>query len=103
MADPLDERTAALVQAVRVARFATTDGRGDPHIVPVCFTWDSTRAYIALDEKPKRVAPTALQRVRNILANPEAALLVDYYSEDWQRLAWVLLRGRATLLEVGSA
>ena len=103
MADLLGPRAATLVQAARVARFATIDQRGNPHIVPVCFAWDGERAYIALDEKPKRVAPTDLQRVRNILANPEAALIVDYYNDDWRRLAWVLLRGQATLLDVGSA
>ncbi len=102
MADQLDDRAAVLVQGARVARFATTDQHGEPHIVPVCFAWDETRAYIALDEKPKRVAPTDLQRVRNILANPAAALLVDYYNDDWRRLAWVMLRGQATLLEVDS-
>jgi coenzyme F420-0:L-glutamate ligase / coenzyme F420-1:gamma-L-glutamate ligase len=70
--------------------------------VPVCFAWDGTRAYFALDEKPKQVAPTTLKRVRNILAHPNVALLIDYYSDDWRRLAYVLLRGAAILLEVGS-
>ncbi len=102
MAMPLDERSAALVKGARVARFASSDAAGDPHIVPVCFAWDGAHAYIALDEKPKRVAPTALKRVRNMLAHPSAALLIDYYSDDWRRLAYVLLRGPATLLDVGS-
>lgn len=104
MADRLDQRSAALVQAARVARLATVDAAGNPHIVPVCFAWDEAaqRAYIALDQKPKRVAPTALKRVRNILTHPQAALLVDYYNDDWQRLAYVMMRGGAGLLAAGS-
>ncbi len=56
----------------------------------------------AIDEKPKGDART-LRRVRNILERPEVALLVDDYHEDWQSLAWVLVRGAASLIEPGSA
>jgi len=42
-----------------------------------------------------------LRRVRNVRANPRAALLIDYYVEDWRRLWWVLLRGRGRVLESG--
>ena len=29
------------------------------------------------------------------------ALVADHYEEDWQRLAWVMLRGRAEILSDG--
>ena len=54
--------------------------------------------YVALDAKPKRVVPTQLKRVRNILANPAVAVVIDRYDEDWTRLAYLLVRGRAALL-----
>jgi PPOX class probable F420-dependent enzyme len=88
--------------AHRVAHLATTDEHGRPHVVPVCFAVENETIYIPLDEKPKRVAPTALRRVRNLLANPDVALVVDDYAEDWQQLAYLLLRGTAGLLDPGS-
>ena len=70
-------------------------------MVPVCFAYHAGVVYIALDAKPKRVPVTRLRRVRNILANPEVQLLIDRYAEDWSRLAYVQLRGRASLIEPG--
>ncbi|MCD6031711.1 MAG: class putative F420-dependent enzyme Rv0121 family, partial [Thermomicrobiales bacterium] len=51
---------------------------------------------IAIDEKPKGDS-ARLRRVRNIRERPEVALIVDDYTEDWQRLAWVLVRGAAAV------
>lgn len=70
--------------------------------MPVCFASQGDYIYIALDDKPKSVAPTRLKRVRNILANPHVSLLVDTYSEDWSRLAYVQVSGTAALEEPGS-
>lgn len=87
----------------RVAHLATVDPAGMPHVVPVCHGLASETAYIVLDEKPKRVAARALKRVRNILANPRAALVADHYDDaDWSRLGWVMLRGTAEILEHGA-
>jgi PPOX class probable F420-dependent enzyme len=85
----------------RVARLATVDEEGRPHVVPVCFVYREGCVYIALDEKPKRVRPERLRRVRNIRANPNVQVLVDRYDEDWSKLAFVQLRGRASLLAPG--
>jgi PPOX class probable F420-dependent enzyme len=68
-------------------------------VVPVCFVLLGNTVYQAIDAKPKSVSARRLGRVRNALANPEAALLVDQYVEDWRRLWWVQLRGRARLVE----
>jgi coenzyme F420-0:L-glutamate ligase / coenzyme F420-1:gamma-L-glutamate ligase len=90
----------------RVGRLATADARGKPSVVPVVYaslTIDEEPVIaIAIDEKPKG-APRALRRVRNILARPEIALVVDEYHEDWDALAWVLVRGSASLIEPGDA
>lgn len=85
----------------RVARLATADGAGEPHAVPVCFAClpGMEALYIPLDEKPKSGSPMRLKRVQNILENSRAALIADRYAEDWSLLAYVLLRGRAELVE----
>jgi coenzyme F420-0:L-glutamate ligase/coenzyme F420-1:gamma-L-glutamate ligase len=92
------EQTAFLVRQ-RVARLATADASGEPHIVPVCFAYTPGVIFIALDEKPKDVAPTRLKRVRNILENPRVALIADRYAEDWSLLAFVMVRGQAELVD----
>jgi PPOX class probable F420-dependent enzyme len=95
------EAEADFLAAARVGRLATVDAAGAPHAVPICFALLDGRIYSPLDEKPKRVAVTRLQRVRNILAHPEVCLVVDRYSEEWTELAWVQVRGVAGLVEPG--
>jgi coenzyme F420-0:L-glutamate ligase/coenzyme F420-1:gamma-L-glutamate ligase len=85
-----------------VGHLATVDRAGHPHVVPICFATDGHRIYSALDEKPKRVPAGALRRVQNLLEHPDVALVVDDYAEDWSRLAWVQVRGRAELLAPGT-
>jgi PPOX class probable F420-dependent enzyme len=68
-------------------------------VVPVCYAFDGKCIYSALDLKPKRVQGRALKRVRNILQNPLVSLVIDDYSEDWNELAYVLVQGRADLVE----
>lgn len=82
----------------RVARLATADATGLPHVIPVCFALDGRSLYITIDEKPKR-AGAELKRLRNIRANPNVALVADHYAEDWTRLAWIMLHGEAAILE----
>ena len=95
----LTEAEMAFVQRMRVARLATADENGSPHLVPVCYAFDGTHFYTPLDEKPKRVAGTQLRRVRNIESRHEASLLIDQYDDDWSRLGYVLVHGRAELLQ----
>jgi PPOX class probable F420-dependent enzyme len=95
----LTESEIAFVQAQKVARLATADEEGHPHLVPVCYAFDGTRFYTPLDEKPKRVDESKLRRVRNIVARHEASLLFDRYDDiDWTRLGYVLVHGRAELI-----
>lgn len=95
----LTESEIAFVQVQKVARLATADGEGHPHLVPVCYAFDGTRFYTPLDEKPKRVDESRLRRVRNIVARHEASLLIDRYDDlDWSRLGYVLVHGRAELI-----
>ena len=96
----LGEGERAFLDGQRVARLATVDAAGVPHVVPVCFAIEGDTAYIAIDRKPKSGKP--LKRLRNIAENPHVALTADHYDDDdWTRLRWVMVRGRAELLERG--
>ena len=86
----------------RVAHLATADRNGVPHVVPVCFVLADETLYIAIDEKPKRRPGAPLKRLRNIAENPTVAVVVDRYDEDWSRLGWAMLRGRAEILTGGT-
>lgn len=97
----LTKAEITFVQAQRAARLATADGEGHPHAVPVCYAFDGERFFTPLDEKPKSVDVRKLRRVRNIEARHEAALLIDRYDDDWSRLGYVLVHGRADLLVPG--
>ncbi|MHB8597624.1 MAG: TIGR03668 family PPOX class F420-dependent oxidoreductase [Ktedonobacteraceae bacterium] len=88
----------AFVQAQRVAHLATASAEGSPHVIPVCYAFDGQHFYTPLDEKPKRVTGNQLRRVRNIEARHEASLVIDQYDDDWTRLGYILIHGRADLL-----
>jgi PPOX class probable F420-dependent enzyme len=88
-------RARSLFAAARVARLATADADGRPHLVPVTFVVEGESVYFAVDAKPKRTQH--LRRLRNIEANPQVSLLVDEYDEDWERLWWVRADGTARI------
>jgi PPOX class probable F420-dependent enzyme len=96
----LSDAQRYFLDGTRVAHLATADRAGVPHVVPVCFCLIDPSLYITVDEKPKR-KDIPLKRIRNILENPVVALTADRWDEDWTRLAWVMLRGRADVLAGG--
>jgi PPOX class probable F420-dependent enzyme len=82
-----------------VARLATTDPDGRPHLVPIVFALEGDTLYSPVDRKPKR--SSKLRRIENARVRPDVTILVDHYEEDWGRLWWIRLRGRARVLEQG--
>ena len=97
----LSVRERHFVDTRRVGHLATADGHAVPHVVPVCFSLSEDTLYITIDRKPKRDRAQPLKRLSNIAGNPQAAIVFDRYDEDWRRLAWVMLRGRAEILTTG--
>ena len=95
----LTEVERAFLEGERVARLATADAGGKPHVIPICFVAEGDTVYFTIDEKPKTGMP--LKRLANMQANPQVALVVDHYEEDWSRLGWLMLQGRAEILESG--
>jgi PPOX class probable F420-dependent enzyme len=90
----------ARLAAARVARLATIDPDGRPHLVPIVFALAGDTLYSAVDRKPKR--STTLRRIENARARPDVTVLVDHYEDDWRRLWWIRLRGRARVLDDGA-
>lgn len=95
------ERPEALARAAsaRSGHLATVRPDGTPHVVVVTFALAGGKVVTAVDHKPK--STDRLQRVVNVEANRSASLLVDHYDEDWSRLWWVRIDGRAAIHREG--
>jgi len=90
----------ARLAGARVAHLATADADGRPHVVPITFAVLADGTIVsAVDHKPKRT--TALRRLANIAANPQVAVLADYYAEDWTQLWWARADGVARVVDAG--
>jgi PPOX class probable F420-dependent enzyme len=87
--------------AARVARLATVDEAGHPHLVPLVFAVAGDTVYSAVDAKPKR--SMALRRLANVRANPAVCLLADYYDDDWAALWWVRADGVGRVIDPAQA
>jgi len=112
----LSESQAAAVQAARSGVLATIGNAGQPRIVPICFVLVASGAALdpdsgaqptviqtPIDEKPRRGAdPFALARVRDIRANSSVSVLIERWDEDWTRLGWLRMEGRAEIVGAGA-
>ena len=65
------------IESMRVARLATADASGAPHVVPVCYALIADNLYVTIDEKPKRSGVRGMKRLRNIDENPNVAVVFD--------------------------
>ncbi len=85
-----------LVREARAGRLATASAGGEPHVIPCVYVLLDDAIFSVVDEKPK--SGRRLLRLRNIDATGRAALVVDHYEEDWNKLAFVLIRGAASVI-----
>ena len=86
--EPLPEAVREFVAAARVCRIASVRPDGTPHVIPVCPVFDR-QSTVYVDIGPRYTTAEALS------AQPEIALLIDEYEDDWTKLKAVLLRCRA--------
>ena len=85
------------IATARVARLATADAAGVPHVVPVTFALvGDDRIVTVVDGKMK--STQRLKRLANIYANAAVSVLVDHYDDDWSALWWIRIDGRATVV-----
>ncbi|HEV8712030.1 MAG TPA: TIGR03668 family PPOX class F420-dependent oxidoreductase [Candidatus Binatia bacterium] len=99
MGTKISEPVRRFILSHVVARLATASKAGQPHVIPFCYAFDGEWFYFVVDEKPKRHTGRPLKRVRNILENPQVALVIDDYVDDWTQLAYVLVNGTAAVVE----
>lgn len=91
--EPLADR---LLERWPVARLATCDARGRPHVVPVVFARAGGALWSPVDGKPK--GGGELARVRHVRAEPRVCLLLDHYEARWERLWWLRVDGTARVV-----
>jgi len=98
----LTDAQLEFLETQRVARLATLDGDEVPQVLPVCYAATADSVYITIDQKPKSGDPKKLKRLQNIRRNPLVALVADHYDDsDWSQLRWLMIRGRAEILDHG--
>jgi PPOX class probable F420-dependent enzyme len=99
--DELPRWARELIDGARVAHLGLLDADDRPRVMPVTFAVAGGEVWSAVDHKPKRTKGDELARVRWLRRNPAAALTIDRYSDDWDRLAWVQALGRIDVLDAG--
>jgi PPOX class probable F420-dependent enzyme len=98
----LSARSKELLLLSRVGHLATADQYARPHVVPIVFVYEENVLYTPIDAKRKSVEEWRdLRRIRNIETNGRASVLVDIYTENWSKLAWVRMDGVAEILTEG--
>ena len=88
----------AKINEAKVARLATVDLECKPHLIPVVFVFDNDCYFIPIDEKTKRFRPEKLKRAKNIQQNPNVTLLIDEYNDDWTKLYFIMIQGKASII-----
>ena len=95
----LNQKTKTLIKRAKVARLATVDQKSHPYVVPVVFVFHENSFFIPLDDKTKTVNPKNLKRVKNIQKNSNVALIIDKYQNDWKKLFFLMIHGKATVID----
>src|SRR5262245_61752619 len=84
-------RELSLIRKARVARVATVDNKGMPHVVPVCPVLDGPKIYFASE--------TTGKKIRNLRKKPSIAMVFDEYHDSWRGLKGVMVQGRAKIVD----
>lgn len=96
-----DKNLIRYISRKRIAHLATSDTSGIPTVIPVCHVYNNGIIYSPLDKKSKKVEPKRLKRVKNILKNPNVSLVIDEYNDNWEKLSYVIIQGKASLIDHG--
>src|SRR5688500_15509756 len=89
----LTKKVAKLIASERVCRVATAGADGRPHLVPVCHVLAGDKIYFGSGDDGRKV--------ENLRQNPQIAVTIDLYSDDWSQLRGVMVQGTARLIERG--
>jgi PPOX class probable F420-dependent enzyme len=94
----LPERIRSVLTTARRGVMTTIGTDGSPHSVPVVFASVGDEIVSPIDHKPK--TGRTLERVKNLRGDARLTLLVDLWDEDWTKLVWLMIRGRARVDEM---
>jgi PPOX class probable F420-dependent enzyme len=89
----LTKKLAKLIALERVCRVATAGAEGRPHLVPVVHVLAGDKIYFGSGDDGRKV--------KNLRDNPQIAITIDLYSDDWSQLRGVMVQGTARLIERG--
>jgi PPOX class probable F420-dependent enzyme len=89
----LTKKVAKLIALERVCRVATAGAEGRPHLVPVVHVLSGDKIYFGSGDDGRKV--------KNLRDNPQIAITIDLYSDDWAQLRGVMVQGTARLIERG--
>lgn len=89
----LSKKAVRLIANERVCRVATAGAEGRPHLVPVVHVLAGDKLYFGSGDDGRKV--------KNLRANPQIAVTIDLYSDDWSQLRGVMVQGTARIIERG--
>lgn len=89
-----DDERAFLAEGPKLARMATVDGDGTPHVVPTGWRYNADRDTLDLGGR----ALERTKRYRNVVRTGRAALVIDDVLPPWQPRA-LLVQGAAEALD----
>jgi nitroimidazol reductase NimA-like FMN-containing flavoprotein (pyridoxamine 5'-phosphate oxidase superfamily) len=89
----LKRKVAQLIERERVCRVATVNENGMPHLIPVCAVLANGKIYFASGNDARKV--------KNLEKNPQVAVTVDLYSDDWAHIKGAMVQGTAKLFARG--
>jgi nitroimidazol reductase NimA-like FMN-containing flavoprotein (pyridoxamine 5'-phosphate oxidase superfamily) len=89
----LKKKVAQLIARERVCRVATVNENGMPHLIPVCPVLANGKIYFGSGNDARKV--------KNLQKNPQVAVTVDLYSDDWAHIKGVMVQGTAKLFARG--
>jgi PPOX class probable F420-dependent enzyme len=95
--DQLPERIRSVLSSARRGVMTTIEIDGSSHSVPVVFASVGDEIVSPIDHKPK--TGRTLERVKNLRRDGRVTLLIDLWDEDWTKLLWLMIRGRADIDE----
>lgn len=78
------------LQAPLLARLATADGSGQPHVIPVWFGWDGESIWVSSYSNTRKVS--------DLEANPKIAITIDVAGDEGETKA-VIFEGQAELVK----
>lgn len=87
----LEKLDLDLMDKVRVSSMAFLSSKGKINVVPMCFAPGQECIYVTTSVKAKKVG--------NLQRNGNTSLLIHDYVDDWGKLSYLMIKGRANMVQ----